>query len=167
MKMKSTYCIVVFIFMIVFSFGQKLKTYSSVNQIKLKNLSVKWQNYWNNHNMDSMGTMLQNNVDFVNVAGVWLKGKSETIIDHKQKHLGIVFKNSIWTTDSVDIKFIKPDLAVIHLSWGLSGDNDPDGTPRKPRHGIFTWLVIKEKNNWKILISQNTNKREQNIQSSK
>ena len=165
--MKSIYCLIFLFSCFTLSFGQTSKKYSNIDQGKLQDLPVKWQHYWNVHDMDSMGTMLQNNVDFVNVAGIWLKGKSETVLDHRQKHLGVVFKNSIWTTDSVDTKFIKADLAVIHLSWGLSGDNDPDGTPRKPRHGIFTWLVIKENNNWKILISQNTNKREQNIQSSK
>ena len=54
--------------------------------MKLKDLTIKWQDYWNSHNMDLMGTLLQEDVDFVNVAGVWLKGKAATINDHKQKH---------------------------------------------------------------------------------
>ena len=111
--MKLIYSAFVFISFLIFSFRQATKTYNVIDQKKLNDLTVKWQHYWNIHNMDSMGTLLQENVDFVNVAGVWLKGKAATIIDHKQKHLGIIFKNSVWTTDSVAIKYVKPDLAVI------------------------------------------------------
>ncbi len=159
--MKFIYLFLFFVTLSTGSFGQVKKAYKKSDEIKLKDLTIKWQDYWNSHNMDLMGTLLQEDVDFVNVAGVWLKGKAATINDHKQKHLGIVFKNSIWTTDSVSIRYIKPDVAIIHLSWALSGDNDPDGTPRKPRHGIFTWVVTKTLDDWKILTAQNTNKREQ------
>jgi len=47
----------------------------------------------------------------------------------------------------VEVKYVKPDLAIMHIRWGIKGDFDHDGTPREPRHGIFTWVVIKEKNN--------------------
>lgn len=161
--MKSTCFPVFFLLSITLSFGQKLAKFNDADEGALRELTIKWQRYWNTHNMDSMGTMLTENVDFVNVAGVWLKNKAETVADHKQKHSEIIFKNSTWVTDSIEIKYVKPDLAIIHLNWGISGDNDPDGTPRKPRHGIFTWLVIKD-NSWKILAAQNTNKRDNTTQ---
>jgi len=157
--LKSISLTFVFFTFLTCAFCQTSSTYSKSDQTKLQDLSIKWEHFWNVHDMDSMGTMLNANVDFVNVAGIWLKGKTETIRDHKEKHLGVVFKNSVWTTDTVAIKYIKPDIAVIHLGWGLSGDNDPDGTPRKPRHGIFTWVVIKENGVWTLMTVQNTNKR--------
>ena len=110
--------------------------------------------------MDRLGTLLRNDVDFVNVAGLWMKGKEATVGDHKQKHEGVVFKNSRWTTDSVVVKYIKPDLAILHIGWGVSGDNDPDGTTRTPRHGIFTWVVQKNEGQWLLLAAHNVNIRE-------
>ncbi len=142
------------------SFSQQPKTFGATDVAALKSLAGKWELYWNNHTMDSMSTMLREDVDFVNVAGVWLKGKTAAVNDHQQKHEGIVFKNSVWTTDSVAIKYVKPDLAILHIGWGLSGDNDPDGTPRKPRHGLFTWVVMKEKKQWQLLAVHNVNIRE-------
>jgi hypothetical protein len=35
---------------------------------------------------------LKEDVDFLNVAGVWLKEKKAAVNDHKQKHPGVVFK---------------------------------------------------------------------------
>jgi hypothetical protein len=57
----------------------------------------------------------------------------------------------------VNIKYVKSDLAIIHVGWGITGDLDADGTPRKPRHGIFTWVVIKTKGQWLLLAVSNVN----------
>lgn len=138
---------------------QNNKTYESADLKDLNNLVTRWEKYWNNHNMDSMGALLRDDVDFVNVAGQWLKGKSEAVAVHKERHM-VVFKTSIWKTDSVRIKYVKPDLSIIHIGWGITGDVDPDGKPRIPRHGIFTWVVTKESNQWLILAVHNVNIRE-------
>ncbi len=66
----------------------------------------------------------------------------------------------MWTTDSMEVKYVKPDLAIMHIGWGLSGDFDPDGAPRQPRHGIFTWVIFKDKGQWQLLAVHNVNKRE-------
>ena len=134
-------------------------TYNNKDLIALNDLVLKWDRYWNIHNMDSMGALLRNDVDFVNVAGQWLKGKKETVDVHKERH-AIVFKNSIFKSDSVIIKYIKDDLAIMHIEWGIVGDVDPDGKPRTPRRGIFTWVVIKQDEQWLILAAHNVNIRE-------
>jgi uncharacterized protein (TIGR02246 family) len=140
-------------------FSQDGKKYGSKDLAALNSLPAKFEHYWNTHNMDSMGTMLTEDVDFVNVAGMWLKGKAATVARHKEVQL-TQFKSSAWTTDSVDIKYVKPDLAIMHIGWGMSGDFDPDGTPRKPRHRIFTWVVNKQDGQWLLLAVENVNIRE-------
>ena len=39
----------------------------------------------------------------------------------------------------------------------MSGEADPDGTPRQPREGIFTWVVRKMDGQWLIDAAHNTN----------
>ena len=70
------------------------------------------------------------------------------------------FKESIFTTTEVRVKFLKEDIAIVHVRWNLRGDKDADGTPREPRSGIFTQVVMKENGKWLIKASQNTNIRE-------
>ena len=83
----------------------QITTYKSKDLYALNNLIVRWDRYWNIHNMDSMGTLLRNDLDFINVAGQWLKGKKETVDAHKERHL-VVFQNSTFKSTSVSIKYI-------------------------------------------------------------
>jgi uncharacterized protein (TIGR02246 family) len=122
----------------------------------LNEVAEKWQRYWNSHDMISFATLFATDVDFVTKSGTWFKGKEETMNHHKKNHTSI-FKNSTWATDSVVIKYVKPDLAIIHIGWGLSNDTHHDGTISEPRHGISTWVVIKQSNQWLLLAVQNVN----------
>jgi len=157
--MKFSSFLMVFVLMTLSGYSQNRKIYDAKDLSTLKSLPVKWERYWNNHNMDSMGTMLRDDVDFITVGGTWLKGKEIAITDHKQKHQTI-FKTSIWSTDSVEVRYVNPGLAILHIRWGINGDYDPDGTPRKPRHGIFTWVVTKNTGKWLLVAVHNVNIRE-------
>jgi hypothetical protein len=96
------------------SFTQNDKIYPSKDLDALNALPVKFEHYWNIHNMDSMGTLLREAVDFVNVAGTWFKGKLATVDDHKDSH-SMMLKTSIFTNDSVIVLYVKPDLAIMHI----------------------------------------------------
>jgi uncharacterized protein (TIGR02246 family) len=140
-------------------FALEPKVYRAKDLNALNSLPAKFEHYWNIDNMDSMGTLLRENVDFVNVAGTWFRGKAATVNDHKDSH-SMMFKSSTFTNDSVNVRYVSPDIAIMHVGWGISGDFDPDGTPRKSRHGIFTWVISKENGHWLILAASNVNIRE-------
>lgn len=55
---------------------------------------------------------------------------------------------------------VQPGLAIMHIGWGITGDFDPDGTPRKPRHGLFMWIATKQNGQWLLLAVHNTNIRD-------
>ena len=149
-----------FVLSSLFTYSQTSSTFNSIDLAALNAISNKWEKYWNMHNMDSMGTLLTTDVDFVNVAGIWLKGKKEVVEDHKQKHQGFRFKTSVWKTDSVKIKYINPNLAIIHIGWGIIGAFEAENIPRPPGHGILTWVLFKQSEEWLILSAQNTNIKE-------
>jgi uncharacterized protein (TIGR02246 family) len=138
-------------FFLVNAFAQ-LKSYSKNDLASLKAIPEKWIQSWNAHNIDSLSSLLHNDIDAVTVPGTWLKGKKSFVEDHGAKFLTI-FKDSRLVLDTVAIKYLKPDLAVIHVGWGISGDLDREGNQQKLRHGISTWVVIKEKNKWMIMVS--------------
>lgn len=122
----------------------------------IENLEKAWCDAWNAHDMKALTGLLHPGVDFVTVGGTWLKGRTEFREHHALYH-ATSFKHSTFTVTRTSVKFLHPDLSLIHVRWRLEGDFNPDGTPRKPRTGIFTQVLQKRKGRWLILASQNTN----------
>ncbi len=115
-----------------------------------------WETAWNAHDMSAMGRLITEDADFVNVAGLHWKGKSQIVQEHAERHRTNL-KLSEWKTEKVTIQPLSPDFALVHINWGMTGDTDFDGTPREPRHGLFSWLVVKKGDRWLIRAVQNTN----------
>ena len=63
-----------------------------------------------------------------------------------------MFKNSTMNFDSIVIRFVRPDVAIAHVVWRLTGDaRTPD-----PRTGMFTFVVLRNDGKWQITAAQNT-----------
>lgn len=112
------------------------------DQEAIKEIEAHWQDAWNRHDMKAFAALVSEDVDFITVAGIWLKGRAEFESHHARMHQ-MQFRDSMWTTVETQIRFLKPDVAVVHVRWGITGDRDPDGTPRQPRRGVFTRVVMK------------------------
>ncbi len=120
-------------------------------------LAEKFRVAWNTHDMEAMGRLLTADADFVNVIGMHMKGRAQIVAQHKGIH-ETQFRDSVWVTHSVEAQLLSPEFGLVHVNWGISGDRDPDGTPRQPRDGIFSWLVMKQPDGvWLIRSVQNTN----------
>ncbi len=66
------------------------------------------------------------------------------------------FKTSVFRVHGMAIRPIAPDICIVHVNWGLSGDTNRDGTMRQPREGIFTWVVKRHDAGWLIEAAHNT-----------
>lgn len=116
----------------------------------------RWADAWNRHDMSLMATLVSDEADFVNVWGMHWRGRVDIEREHAERHR-TQFRDSVWTTRSARIQFLKPDVALVHLDWSMQGGRDPDGTPRPPRLGLFTWILLKEPGRWRIRAAHNTN----------
>jgi uncharacterized protein (TIGR02246 family) len=106
--------------------------------------------------MEAAAALVTPDVDFINVFGRWLKGRPEFVEHHRRLHC-VQMRNSTWINLNHEIRFIHGDLAIVHLEWTIEGDQDPDGTPRGRRKGLFTWVLSREDDGWLIMAAHNTN----------
>ena len=123
----------------------------------IRGLVTQFERAWNSHDMNLLGAITTEDVDFVNVAGLHWKGRAEVVREHAERHK-VRFKNSVWTTERVSVQMLAPDLALVYVDWQTRGDLDFDLKPWPPRTGIFSWLVVKNAGSWKIRAVQNTGK---------
>jgi hypothetical protein len=69
-------------------------------------------------------------------------------------------RDSVWRNLEQTARRIHDALVLVHLRWAVEGDRDPDGTPRQPRQGVFSWLVESPTGDpARILAGHNTNVR--------
>jgi uncharacterized protein (TIGR02246 family) len=111
---------------------------------------------WAKHDGHELAKIMADDVDFVTVATTYLHGRS----DFEKFHVRLLsgrFKDSTITLLQSTARFLRPDMAVVHWSWKIAGDKNPDGTLRQPRYGMMTLVAEKRSGNWLVVVGQNTN----------
>jgi uncharacterized protein (TIGR02246 family) len=111
---------------------------------------------WNAHDMKALADLFTEDADFVNVAGMWWKGRAQILAMHERSHAN-KFKTTTLVETNTTVRMLGPDVAVIHFEWELSGELDPDGKRAMTRHGIMQIVAVKQAGGWRIVSAQNTN----------
>ncbi len=124
-------------------------------EAQIKRIAANWERAWNKHDMKLLAGLFTEDADFVNVGAKHWRGRKEIQEQHTARLSQ--FLESTYKTKKVTIHFLKPDIALVHVDWALTGDKEPDGTPRQSREGVFTWVVVKQGETWRIRAAQNTN----------
>jgi uncharacterized protein (TIGR02246 family) len=110
---------------------------------------------WNRHDLAAAFAWFAADADFVNVAGQWWRGRAEIL-----ERLGAChrdrFSESTLRITSVSIRFLRDDVAVVHLAWTLANDRGPDGRGLPLRRGILTLTTSRLKSRWSFDAAQNT-----------
>ncbi|HLN00937.1 MAG TPA: SgcJ/EcaC family oxidoreductase [Bryobacteraceae bacterium] len=105
---------------------------------------------WNVHDMHAFTEQFTDDASFVNVNGSWLRNAGQIEESHKVVH-GTIFKASRAVITPAQVQFPKPDVAIVHARWQITGDS------RRPeaRDYVMTLVLRKKSDVWKILAAQN------------
>jgi uncharacterized protein (TIGR02246 family) len=109
---------------------------------------------WAKHDGHELAKIMADDVDFVTVGATWIHGKP----DFEKYHVRLLsgrFKESSITLLQVEVRFLRSDMAVVHWSWRIAGDKNPDGTARQPRYGMMTMVAEKRDGAWPIVVATN------------
>jgi uncharacterized protein (TIGR02246 family) len=112
---------------------------------------------WNNHNYDDMENYTTENTDWVNVVGMWWKGRKESQYAHQIYH-NTMFKTAVCEKKSAAIRFVTKDVAIAHVQWYYSDPNPvilPDGKKAQPSDALATLVFVKQKGKWLMTAGEN------------
>lgn len=110
---------------------------------------------WNRHDMNAFAELFSADAEFVNVVGLWWKGRAQIKAAHEFTHQTI-FRHSRLTATEVSVRFPAPQLAIARCRWKLEGHVTPEGAPLPVRSGILLNVLRHEGSKWLIIDSQNT-----------
>ena len=110
---------------------------------------------WNRHDMNAFADLFAEDAQFVNVVGLWWKGRPEIKGAHQVTHQ-TMFRSSRLSLQEIAVRFPTPGVAISRCRWTLEGHVSPAGGPLPARRGILLNVLQKIGGTWRILDSQNT-----------
>ncbi len=126
---------------------------SSKDEAAIRQVVQQVQDGWNAHDGKAFAAPFALDADYVVVNGMNMKGR-ETIEKGHTAIFSTIYKDSRNAGTVKSIRFLRPDVAVVHTEWNLLHDLS-DGETRKG-HALNTIVMTKEKGKWSIAAYQNT-----------
>ena len=110
---------------------------------------------WNRHDMNAFADLFAEDAEFVNVVGIWWKGRSAIKSAHEFTHQSM-FKNSRLSIKEVAVRVPVPGIAVARCRWTLEGHVSPEGEALPARNGILVNTLQLIGGAWRIIDAHNT-----------
>jgi uncharacterized protein (TIGR02246 family) len=111
-----------------------------------------YEDAWNRHDAKGLADQYHPDATWVNWFGAYSKGQP-AIREHYQTVHSTYFKTSHYYTRTIeDVVFVKPDVAIMHVRTGLTGDERYPGQTFEFRR---TLVLSKRDGAWRILAGQN------------
>ena len=132
---------------------------SAADEKDIKAIETRFNEAWNRHDPDGMVESLAEDAQFITVNGVWMKSRAEFDGLVRRLHSATgPLRESMRETLETDIRFLAPDVAMVHSRFRISGDIGDDGKPES-RDGCGIRVVHKRDGHWFTVAVQNTDVR--------
>jgi uncharacterized protein (TIGR02246 family) len=113
------------------------------------------QKSWNARDAKAYAESFTDDAEFTTVFGNVNKGR-KAIEDGHAIVFSRLFKKSSLSIIGTSVRFIRPDVASVHIRWKMTGATQPDGSPWKERKGLMTWIAVYQKQAWAISVAHNS-----------
>lgn len=127
---------------------------SARNEAAIKAVIAAFAEAWNAKDAKHLASLFAEDADFVDVMGHWFKGRTEIEHAHAQALASFLSDNYITITDT-QIKFLTPNVAVLHSTWETTGQKSPDGVHQIEDTGVWTAVTTCKENTWQIIAFHN------------
>ena len=129
-------------------------TFDSVEQKAIEAQIDAFIASWNKHDFSDMKNYVVEDCDFVNIVGMHWKGRENIQYAHQTYH-DQFFKNTPMEKQSLAIRSLTPDVAIVHLVWHIGAFDAPDGSIRGNNDDLATMIFAKRNGKWLLAASGN------------
>lgn len=148
--------IVVGLFVLVMTITNVAVVNGATDEQRVRDVLRSFDEAFNRHDADAVAALYTDDAEFVNVAGMWWRGRAE-IKRGTAFVLTNIFQNTRLQTDSVSVRFPTHDTALAVVTQHTVGSFVlPDGTRIASTNNLLTYFLVKRKGRWLIAGGQNT-----------
>ena len=122
----------------------------------IRQIETRFNDAWNRHDPAGMVESLTVDGQFVTVNGVWMKTRAEFLGLMQRLHgADGPFRNSTRETLEAHVRFLAPDVAMVHSRFRVAGDVVENGKA-VAREGVGVRVVRRREGRWRTVAVQNT-----------
>ena len=129
--------------------------YKNDDESVVRNVLAEYTVSWNRHDTTSVGRLFTENCDYVNIAGVHLKGVQE-IVQRQAELFQNRLKTAVRRLTGAEVRFSTPDVALVHATWDVTGSSRPTRDAVPVLKEITTMTMVKTDGKWLITAFQDT-----------
>lgn len=134
--------------------GQRNQTKTKSDEEAIRKILLERVESFNRHEAPRANTFTAD-ADFVNVYGLWRKGAAE--IEARQgERMQTVLKDAMMTLIELRVRFIKPDVAIVHQRHEIGGMRDAAGKTMPTVQELSIRVMVKQKAKWLTTAFHNT-----------
>ena len=129
----------------------------SADQQQIESLLAAMIADWNRGDAQAYADYWSQDGELINVLGMHRQGRAEILAELKFLH-ATRFRGTQLQDLGHSIRFLPPDVAVVHVRWEMRGDAGQPGHEVREgvRRGIMTHIVQRTGEGWQLVSSQNT-----------
>jgi|ERR1700722_487752 len=135
--------------------GSAQSNVTGEDETAIRSVIVDMTNGFNNHDSVAASRMYTEDADFTNVTGRQAKGAAEI-----EKFLASGFKTRLRAatqeTKDVTVRFIRPDVAIVHVTNQISGFLAADGSTEASHNELSLRVFQKQNGMWRVVAFHNT-----------
>jgi uncharacterized protein (TIGR02246 family) len=128
---------------------------TAANAHVIRDIVKAYEAGWNAHDMDALAALFADDVEWINIVGMWWRGRG----DVRDAHIGIhatVFKDVGMRVEDCVVRFVGNDLAISVVTLTMGGFTPPDGKYRPPGQDRLTLMMHRREGSWRIVHGHNT-----------
>ncbi len=105
---------------------------------------------WNQHDMDAFAALLTPEVEWVNPAGMWWRGRADVKRAHQAYH-DTFFKTTSRHATAITIQHLAPDVAIVTATYRMGDWVRPDdGRLITNSQDRVTYVLVQQEGRWWI-----------------
>jgi uncharacterized protein (TIGR02246 family) len=129
--------------------------YENADESVVRNVLAEYTVSWNRHDTTAVGRLFTEDCDYVNIAGVHLKGSQE-IVQRQADLFQDRSKTAVRRLTGAEVRFSTPDVALVHATWNVTDSSRPTREAVPVLKEITTMTMVKTDGKWLITAFQDT-----------
>lgn len=111
---------------------------------------------WNRHDMAAFVSYAADDVEWVNIVGMWWKGKGQVYSALDAFHKTMFKSRQVHEPQNTQLRLIAPDCVVANFIQTIDGFTTPSGQVQPAGRSVLTEVFVKHDQKWLLVHAQNT-----------